>query len=134
MIRIILALVAVALCGGRAWPHDIYSNLENDLGGKCCNGTADGETGDCAPTLARVEGNIVAYHVGGKVWVRVPAEHVRIEPVPGEEMQVHPPAPTGEVWGHFCGVPVNGHFIEVWRQHVFDGWIVYCAFLPPGGA
>lgn len=128
----VFALIGVACIAFGALAHDIYGQLLNDRGGKCCSGEAD--TGDCAPALAKVEGATVAYLVHGKTWVRVPASRVRYEPIPGEEMQAHAPPPPGLAWGHFCGVPTEGHSTAGWQDSISDGWIVYCAYYPPGGA
>lgn len=120
--------VAVSLIADVCLSHDIHG----PKGQLCCNGSSDGQTGDCAPTLAKAEANDVAYLVGGKTWVRVPNDHVTFLPVPGEETQVLPPAGEGLVWGHFCGVVPNAAQASYRSKDIFDGVLVYCAFYPPG--
>lgn len=125
MRAIIAALGLLAICGA-AQSHDIYSGLTGPRGGSCCNGSSDGHTGDCAPTLARAEAKDIAYLAEGKTWVRVPTGRVMFMNLPGEEGQVLPPAPEGMVWAHLCAIKSPA-------ADAIDGYFVFCAFYPPSG-
>lgn len=125
----ILAVLALGwglILAGPAAPHDIYSGLTGPRGGSCCNGSSDGHTGDCAPTLARAERNDIAYLAEGKTWVHVPIARVMFMNLPGEEKQVLPPAPEGMVWAHLCSIKSPA-------AEAIDGYYVFCALYPPSG-
>lgn len=61
---------------GHAENHDWYRNLQTPQGYSCCNGSADGKTGDCRPVQARPrdDGGWEAY-VGGR-WLSIPPARI----------------------------------------------------------
>jgi hypothetical protein len=116
----------------KAFSHDIYTGVYGKDHQYCCFGDANGVAGDCAPALARVNGNNIEFNVRGKEWVSVPRDRVTFLPLPGEEDQVHDEAPEGMVWGHFCGRPRRDEDMSYNPNNVFGNWYFYCGFYPPG--
>ena len=137
VLHYVLAALMLMGLGGHACAHDIYSHVFGKGGQLCCGG--DPVTGDCAPVIAQIEGDYVVYfiHPGRirqsykempDVRVRVPISFVTFLPIAGQEQQEDVPMPgPGQAIGHFCGRPAT-----FTAANVFDGWLVYCAFLDPG--
>jgi len=68
---------------GHAQHHDWYKDLRQpDTGLRCCNGSADGKTGDCRPAPSWV-GEDGLYRVwDGREWLVVPKSKILTMPTP----------------------------------------------------
>lgn len=134
-----LVVVAVALLPAlRPWEeasaHDIYFDLHSDgnVGGEeprtlCCSGSE--YDGDCEGILNFVihqDGSAVFYSRRWKHDIQIAARKIVWMKLPGGEQY---PA-------HFCGAPRRAsHFEPPDRELQIDPeYLVYCAFVDPGGA
>jgi hypothetical protein len=101
--RVALAAAVVALNLTPAEAHDIYAHLTDRLGRSCCDGS------ECRPAPYGVSPSGAEMLVDD-TWIWVPRGKVQYRNLEGD---------TGETsGGHWCGEP-------------YDGFITYCAFLPP---
>ena len=68
---------------GHAQNHDWYKDLRQpDIGSRCCNGSVDGQRGDCRPTQSFLgdDGQYRAWD--GREWLVVPSGKVIVMPTP----------------------------------------------------
>ena len=68
---------------GHAEHHDWYKDLRQpDTRSRCCNGTVDGQTGDCRPAPS-FRGEDGQYRVwDGREWLIVPRSKIIVMPTP----------------------------------------------------
>ncbi len=108
------ALIGAVLALGYPMPvqaHDIYSNLRNDFGLRCC------DESDCRPALYRLTPSGVFMQVDGD-WIEVPSDAIQYRALPGDDGK------TGG--GHWCGSTLDTSLgTKLWTR---------CAVLPPQSA
>lgn len=133
--RVAAIVLCVAAIAGfylrEAYAHDIYTGVTGRDGQLCCG--AD----DCFRTTWREHGEEFDFLLPlARRWITLPRERVTFLPIAGDD---YSPI-NGDIqhYGHICYRPATefDHRPDaVQRDHLTaDGeWVVYCAFIPPGG-
>jgi hypothetical protein len=98
------AAAVLALWPAPADAHDIYTPLLDKWGRSCCSGA------DCRPAPYRITPSGIEMLVKGR-WFFVPDATIQYRTIDGDKGET--------AGGHWCG------------QLYENGYITYCAFLPP---
>jgi hypothetical protein len=104
----LVALLALSPCSAQA--HDIYEDLVDASGYRCC------DNDDCHPVPYRMSPRGEVQMLVEQHWIDIPKETIQYRALPGD---------TGETaGGHWCGAP--------YRE--LNGYYTRCAILPPNAA
>ena len=120
MLRALGVIAALTLLWRPAAAHDIYTGVYGKNGQLCCGGN------DCAATTYREEGDRYFCLTREKKWVRIPSDRITFLPIPGDKSD-----PDTHL-AHLCYRLASDVDYTAQGSNVFDGIVLYCAFIPPG--